>query len=251
MDKKFEELMHYERTKKDISLKQLADIIEQDDNKYRISQGYLSRLEKGDYDNPSILNILKITETLSLNFTDVISSFGFHGLVQTENSLQSLDIEDIYKIIREKHILAPLEQDGGGIIEYENLDEKEKELIISLIDLILTIGVCTKECIPNNMATILKNIEEYRDIRMNKAMCGKEEGIKGTKYSVKFSNEAIRKMEKFKITREEVIIIIKRYINLLGNMGDEMAFLNEDGDVAVNFLISDNLVNVENILKIF
>jgi transcriptional regulator with XRE-family HTH domain len=56
-------------------------------NSASLSSGYISRLEKGDYESPSIVHIMKISKALGMNLRDFLE---YADLIPLESNYSSL-----------------------------------------------------------------------------------------------------------------------------------------------------------------
>jgi len=163
----FGDILYRERNKRGISLKELADYIGFDENgKHLLSPSYLNRLEKKEADNPSFKNVCLIIKKLSLDINEVLLSFGFGDLIQTGQNIESNRIENI---IRLNNIIAPLLQDSGDIVLEHHLDSIEKETLISIINTIFLLGVCTEDRLLYNITEVIRKIDIFRSNRQKKA----------------------------------------------------------------------------------
>lgn len=196
----FASIMNKARKEKGISLQGLSELIGTDESgKPLVSQSYLSRLQNNEYITPSITNVLLITEKLGLDVNEVIKSFGFSTL------LEECDDLDIEQTILKYDILAPLEQDGGATIDYEFLDEKEKEILISIIDSVFTMGVCLDERVMFNLSCILKDLEKYRNMRKDKVKIKYTNNLNQNELNITFAEGIEIQLDEFSITKEEII----------------------------------------------
>ncbi len=162
----FGNILMRERTKRELSLKELADFIGKDDNKkYLLSISYLNRLEKNEADNPSFKNICLLTKALYLDLYEVFKSFGYGELVSKDDRL---NIDKIDDIIRTMDINAPLPKEYGYVPDWELLDFKEKEILISIIMDIFSVGGNKDNRDLKYIFDIVRNIYEYKSLRKEK-----------------------------------------------------------------------------------
>lgn len=154
-----------ERKKKGLSLKKLSENLNN-----AIAPSYINRLENGEKENPSFALVCALVSELSLDFREVLKSFGYENLI---NSVHNNGFEKIEEIIRLSNIKAPLIRttDEEDLDEY--LTQDEKEILINLINDIFYYATITNDMREDYIIKIISKTKEYRkkrnEIKQNKA----------------------------------------------------------------------------------
>lgn len=246
----FAKIIERERNKRELSLVELANYIGFDDKgKHLMSASYLNRLENNKADSPGFRNVCLLIDRLSLDVREVFKSFGYQKLFKDDKKWESIE-----EIIRYSSIKAPLYQDSGYVVKDGYLDFNEKEILLSIINAIFSIGVCTEESVLLNLTEIIKEIEEYRRHRKLK---GKDfinrlfsDDIPYVNFSVKITSVAKSQIERLGITKEVFYETISSYHEKINKLKDgDFSLLIKEELLSVNITIDKIYLIINSISK--
>ncbi len=250
----FGDILFRERNKRGMSLKELADYIGVDKNgKYLLSPSYLNRLEKKEAANPSFKNVCLIIRKLSLDLNEVLLSFGFSDLILTSKNIESNKIENI---IRLNDIMAPLFQDGGCIILEHHLDLYEKETLISIINIIFSLGVCTEDRIFHNIIEVIRKTYIYRKNRQEKVNVFFEEkenviwdDVPKTDFKISINERLKKQIDKYGIDVSDIYMVIEKHKDNLDYIDGKFTVKDKDKNMLLELKKKDYFIKVVSIDK--
>lgn len=207
--KYFGSILHRERKKLGVSLKELAKSCGEDENgDLYITDSYLSRLENGTKSNPTIDTLGRLIEALSLDVREVFGSFNLEHLLPADSLAKITDIADIIRLCK---IKAPLETTSGMIVEEEFLSAEEKEILISIIKFVFSYGINDTDKLNWCITNIIKLLDDYRikrteiieRYRINTVT------ISNSNFEVLFSDDAMMQMKAMDISKDIILDAIK------------------------------------------
>ena len=255
----FGNLVYNKRKSLGISLNEVSEMVnDRFEGKVSVTQSYLSKLEKGGYDSPSITNVLALTRVLGLDLREVLRNFGFYDMVNDSDESWG---NDLISSIRRMDIRAPIfnyyTNSKDNLI---SLDQNEKKLIIEILEGLYSYGACSEDDSYLLLANIIKTAGQFRDSRIRKSKDFKPNvdnssffSINVVGYKVIFPDYVLAKInaEDMNISQEEIIDIVIDHKKLFYELQPEFGFTNEDKDVLVSFIISDKELFVSDVIRIF
>lgn len=155
----FGELVLRGRTKKNISLQNLADKLKDEKNE-EVSKSYLSRIERNERLTPSFKLVCALTEVLGLNLNEVLMSLGYKNLIKEKYSYTGIE-----QIIRFADIVAPVSPLKDWVSYKAKLTASEKEVLLRLINDIFIFGAIQDSELVMQINYILSNLDQYRKMR--------------------------------------------------------------------------------------
>lgn len=150
MENTFGLIVQRERNKQGLSLAKLSSLLNNE-----IDPSYINRLEK-EQKNPSFKVVCLLTSALNLDIREVFRAFGF------ENLITNYDEEAVFSIdefIRLHKIKNPLDN--------RIINSEEQETLINIIHNVFELS--QKEIHLGNLAPMLKEIQNFRDLYVREA----------------------------------------------------------------------------------
>jgi hypothetical protein len=256
----FGNILLRERKRKNISLTEVAENIgkykeknknnkEKDDKekkdkddkeKFYVTPSYLSRLESGDKLNPSFKLVCLMTTRLSLDFKEVLKSFGY------ENLLSNIDknVNKIEDIIRLYNIKAPIdENEEEGKETY--LSYEEKESLIRIIKKVFLYGVCPAEAIVDYLGEIIGELEHYRYKRSGEM--NRRFNISDITFEVRFDKKIKNLANSKGINEEQLFDMVQGLDSKLINKQGDFFIRNKDLNIIILCKRVENVINIKSV----
>lgn len=237
----FGNILLRERKKNKKSLNEIAEIIgvdeedeeneqtEKDENKKKklyVTPSYLSRLESGDKINPSFKMVCRMTTKLSLDFKEVLKSFGY------ENLMSNIDknVNKIEDIIRLHSIKAPIDENEKNAKE-NYLSYEEKERLISIIKNVFLFGVCSSEKTVGYLQELIGEIEYFRYKRQGEI--SREFNVFDKTFKVVFDRNIKNLANSKGINEEQLLDIVQDLDTKILNKHGDFFIRNRELDITI------------------
>ncbi len=232
----FGNILFRERKKINKPLKEIAKMIgtyeekkpnkDEIEEKFYVTPSYLSRLESGDKLNPSFKLVCLMTTQLSLDFKEVLKSFGY------ENLLSNMDknVNKIEDIIRLYNIKAPLDEtEEEGKETY--LSYEEKESLIKIIKKVFVYGVCPAEATVDYLGEFIEELKHFRNKR--KGEINRTFNISDTTFEVRFDKNIKNLANSKGINEEQLFDMVQGLDSKLINKQGDFFIRNKDLNIII------------------